>query len=112
MKKPLKAVLISALVYPGLGHFLFKKYIAGAVIFGSFSICLFLLISDIITTTNQVIMQVQRGQIPLDISAISDAILMAPGSNIQTLNIYSYLIIAAWVIGILDIYRITRKIQK
>lgn len=112
MKKPLKAVLISALVYPGLGHFLFKNYITGTAIIGSFSICLFLLIGDIITTTNQVIIQVQRGEIPLDVSAISNAILMAPGSSMQTLNIYSYVMIAAWVIGILDIYRITRKIQK
>jgi len=112
MKKPLKAVLISALVYPGLGHFLFKHYIAGTIIISSFSIPLFLLIGNIVATTEQVINQVQRGEIPLDVGAISNAILMASGSSMQALNVYTYVMIAAWVIGIVDIYRITRKIQK
>jgi len=112
MRKPLKAVLISALVYPGLGHFLFKHYIAGTIILSSFSIPLLLLVGDIVTTTNQVITQVQRGEIPLDVSAISNAILMTPGSSMQTLNIYGYIMIAAWLMGILDLYRVARKTLK
>lgn len=112
MKKPLKAVLISALIYPGLGHFLFRHYIVGTIIISSFSIPLFLLIGDIAVTTEQVISQVQRGEIPLEVSAISNAILMASGSSMQTLSLYTYVMIIAWLIGILDIYRVTRKIQK
>jgi len=111
MKKPFKAILVSALVYPGLGHIFLKYYTQGLLIIASFSLPLWFIISDVITKTNQVIAEVQNGQVPLDAVAISDAISHSSGTDMQTLSIYSYVMLAVWVIAIVDIYRITRKIK-
>lgn len=109
MKKRLKAVLTSAFIYPGLGHFLFKYYVTGAIIMAGFSVPLWLLIKEMFTKTEQVIINIQRGEIPLTIDAISDAILMSSGASMQTLNMYSYALLAFWIIGIVDLYRVSSK---
>ena len=109
MRKPFKAVLLSALVYPGLGHFLLKHYIQGCLIIVAFTLPLWFLISDMVAKTNQVIAQIQNGQIPLDSVAISDAISNSSGTELQTLTIYSYVMLGVWIIGIVDVYRISRK---
>ena len=109
MKKSLKAVLISAFVYPGLGHFLFKHYVTGTIIMVGFTVPLWLLMTEMFTKTEQVIINIQRGDITLTIDAISDAILMSSGASMQTLNMYSYALLTFWIIGIVDIYRVSSK---
>jgi hypothetical protein len=109
MKKSFKAILASALIYPGLGHLLLKHYIQGLLIIASFSLPLWFMLSDVITKTNEVITQVQNGQVSLNSNAIAEAINHSSGADMQTLSIYSYVMLAVWIIGILDVYRITRK---
>jgi len=109
MNKSIKAALLSALVYPGMGHFFLKKYAISAVITAAFSVPLYSILSGVITKTKTIIEKVENGEIPFDIHAIreslSSSVLATDG---QELNIYMYAIIVIWVIAIVDSYRLGR----
>lgn len=115
MKKPIKAALLSALIYPGAGHLLIKKYFRGSVWAILFSIPLFLILIEVINKTNQIIEQIvakiERGEIPLELFTITESV-----SNLTSdlyspaLNIKLYLMFIIWLIAILDIYQVTKKV--
>ncbi len=109
MKKSLKAVLVSALIYPGLGHFVFKKYVVGLAFIASFSIPLLLLVQGMLAKTNQMVEQIQHGDLALDVTAISNSLMTS--SDMQTFDTYTYIMLAVWIISVLDVYRVARKTQ-
>ncbi|PCK08212.1 MAG: hypothetical protein COA42_10430 [Alteromonadaceae bacterium] len=111
MNKSLKAVLLSALVYPGVGHYFLKKYIACAIFASIFTIPLFLIVKGIMIRANHVAEQIRNGAIPLDLGKISTLISdISSGPDTQALNIQTYALMIIWFASILDSYRVS--IQK
>jgi hypothetical protein len=109
MKKPIKAALLSAFVYPGAGHFLLKKYYHTAVFAFTFSVPLYFIVSEIFAKAEQVVEQIKNGEIPLDITAISESLSSAmSGDATQELNTKVYILVIIWLISIIDSYRIGR----
>jgi hypothetical protein len=109
MNKPVKAVLLSVLLYPGAGHFFLKKYVSCFALAGIFSIPLIFVMNDIFNKANQVIEQIKNGEIPLDVAAITEAIsTLTSGSEAHALNVKIYVMITVWVIGIFDAYRLSK----
>jgi len=107
MKKSVKAALLSAFVYPGVGHFFLKKYALCTVFICAFSVPLYFIVSEIFTKAEQVVEQIKNGEIPLDIAAISESLSSSmAGVDSQELNIKMYLLVIIWLIGIIDSYRI------
>ena len=107
MKKSIKAALLSAFVYPGVGHFFLKKYYHTAVFACAFSVPLYFIVSDIFTKAEQVVAQIKNGEIPLDIAAISESLSSSmAGDATQELNTKVYILVIIWLISILDSYRI------
>ena len=107
MNKSLKAVLLSVLVYPGLGHVFLKKYKTGFVLVSLFTVPFLLLVGEIVNKTNQVIASIESGDIPLDIVAISQAVSNITSSpEAQSLNINIYIMGTVWLIGAWDAYRL------
>ncbi|MFT5162710.1 MAG: hypothetical protein ACI9FJ_001287 [Alteromonadaceae bacterium] len=107
MNKSIKAALLSALVYPGAGHFFLKKYPVCLALVGAFSVPLYLVLSELVEKTNVVIAQIQNGEIPLNVPAISEAITnLISGTTEQELTIKVYVMIIVWIIAALDAYRI------
>lgn len=110
MKKSVKAALLSAFVYPGMGHFYLKKHAMFAVFACAFSVPLYFIISEIMAKAENIVEQINNGEIPLDIAAISQSLSSsAVGVDAQELNIKMYVLIIIWAIGILDSYRLGRK---
>ncbi|MFT4925239.1 MAG: hypothetical protein ACI8WB_001331 [Phenylobacterium sp.] len=110
MKKATKAVLWSALLYPGAGHFILKKYPACIVLVMCFSLPLFLVISEIVDKTNQLVARITNGEILLDVAAISKAVTqMTSSTEAEGLNVKIYIMIIVWIVAILDAYRIGRE---
>ena len=114
MKLPIKALLLSALIYPGAGHFLLKKTTRGAILAGLFSIPLFLKITDSIRKMNQmieqIVTQIERGEIPFDILIITESVSkLSENLYTQSFNIKLYLMLFIWGVAILDVYRIANK---
>ncbi|MCK5819550.1 MAG: hypothetical protein KAH18_09945 [Psychromonas sp.] len=107
MKKSMKAVLLSVFVYPGMGHFVLKKYVMSAVLFTAFTIPLCIIVSVIFQKTEKIVAQIQNGEIPLNISTISSS--LSSSSLMGELNIMTNVLLIVWIIGIIDSYRVGRS---
>jgi len=109
MKKSVKAALLSAFVYPGMGHFYLKKHAMFAVFACAFSVPLYFIISEILAKAERVVEQIKNGEIPLDIAAISESLSSSTvGVDSQEFNIKIYVLVVIWLIGIIDSYRLGR----
>ena len=100
----MKAALLSAVLYPGTGHFFLKKKVRGALFCLIFSISLYFLVSDMIINTMQILDQINNGEISLNITVISE--LLATNSDLQELNFDMYILIIIWFLSIIDSYRL------
>ena len=107
MKKSLKAGLLSALVFPGLGHFSLKKPVQGVLFSGMAIICLYFLLSTIIEIAQYISAKILSGEVPMDAARISEMITQQlvemDGGGI---NISVLLLVICWVIAIVDSVRI------
>ena len=113
MKNSTKAVLLSALVFPGAGHVFLKKYLSGGVLIVFSFIAISYLISKATENALKVVEKIQTGDIPLDIQAITDLIsTQSTGTtDIQLLDIATTVFIFCWIIGIIDSYRVSLHIK-
>lgn len=109
MSKAIKAALLSALVFPGAGHFYLKKTIAGFVLAGAALIPLYLIIAPLVGRASQIAEQIQRGAVPPDIAAITE-LLSKPSTETDPwlLNLAWAVLLFSWLIAIADSYRIGR----
>jgi len=113
MSKSVKAALLSAFVFPGVGHFYLKKRISGTLLAGSALASLFFVISKTLESAQRIAEQIQSGEGPLDIAEISALLAEQPaGSDSQLFNIASAVFIVAWLVGIFDSYRTGRAMSK
>jgi hypothetical protein len=110
VSKVLKAVLLSALVFPGSGHFLLKSHVKGALLAGVSIVCLYFLMSVSVEMAQEISVKIQAGDIPLDVAKITQALLEQSSSGTaQQANISSLLLVICWLIGIIDSYRVGRS---
>ena len=110
MRNAIKAALLSTFVFPGTGHFVLKKYVSGTILAGSAFTSLYLVFSSMLEKSLQIADKIQTGQIQPDAAVITELLLQQPsGTNDRLLNIAWTVLIAAWLIGIVDSYRIGRQ---
>ena len=109
MKKSTKAILLSAFVFPGAGHFFLKKVLSGAVLAGASFAGIYYLILDATEKAFNFTEQLQYGDIQPDIRAITELLShQTTGSEAQLLHIATTALIICWLIGIIDSYRVGR----
>ena len=105
-----KAALISALVFPGSGHFYLKKHIVGGLLAGISLLCIYLLISTVMEAAQVISLKIQSGEIPLDIDQIRAEIhKQSAASNSTTIGIATWLLGICWLAGIVDSFRLGRQ---
>lgn len=113
MKKSVKAVLLSALVFPGVGHLLLKKRIAGLVLISAASITVYLLFSQVLSASQSIVEKIQTGEVAADIVAISDLVhQQLSGNEGESMHNILMMFLVTWIVGMLDIIRIGRQIDK
>ncbi|NNK94696.1 MAG: hypothetical protein HKP41_10130 [Desulfobacterales bacterium] len=109
MSKAIKAALLSALVFPGTGHFFLKKHIIGTLLAGAASASLYLVLSRMLERALQIGEKIQRGEVQLDVAAIIELVFNQPtGTDVQLLNVAWAVLIISWLISIVDSYRVGR----
>jgi hypothetical protein len=109
MKTPLKAALISALVFPGAGHLFLKKYTSGIILTSAFSLALYFLMIDLMSKAEYMIQQIETGNIRLELSSITEQLTnQSIGMSDQTSSLITFSIGLLWVVAILDAYRVGR----
>jgi len=107
MKKSTKAVLLSALVFPGVGHIFLKKYMSGVVLAGASFAAIYYLLSKMVEKALQITESIQSGDVQLDVEAITELVSkQSTGAEAQLLNIATAAFIICWLIGIIDSYRV------
>jgi hypothetical protein len=113
MNKAFKAALVSALIFPGIGHFSLKKPLQGSLLAGASFVCLYFMVSAIMEVANQIVVKIQNGDIPMDVTNISNIVAsQLAGSDGRLINIPSYMLMVLWVVGIVDSYRVGLSQQK
>ena len=113
MKLAYKAVLYSALIYPGGGHFLLKRHAMGAVYASIATACLCALLVRAIEIAQSISNRILSGEIPFDIGKIrSEISLQALSDGSLTVTIATWLLIACWIVAGADAFRIGRQCDR
>ena len=107
MKISVKAVLLSAFVFPGVGHFFLKKHFFGTVLSGTALVALYVVVTATVERALQITDKLQSGEVQLDITAITELVSSQPtGTDAETTSIAAVALIIAWLVGITDSYRV------
>lgn len=113
MKSALKAALISALVFPGCGHFYLRKTIPGILLCATALIGLYFLFAAIMEVAMQISSKIQSGEIPFDFYQIHGMVnQQITMSESQKFNLPLLILLTSWVVGIVDSARLGRLSDK
>lgn len=108
MKKPVNAILLSALVFPGAGHVYLKKTKTGLTLISLTLLSLIYIIADIMDRAFDVVEQIQMGNVPPDTATITAMVEQQPGG--EWLGMASYTIVICWLFGIVGCYLLGKKL--
>jgi len=110
MKKPLKAALFSAFIFPGCGQLLLKKYYS-AVFYAFFaSIGLYFLFGDLRSRAQDIVDKVQRGEITADLASISALVHQQSANTIESISPALTILFIAWLVSVVEAYRVGNKL--
>ena len=113
MKKPMKAALLSAFVFPGIGHLFLKQHIQAIILIGLSASALYYLTSKSVEIALQIVEKIENGDIQADVTAITESLSkQTTGNETQLLDFASYTIMICWLIGIIDSYRVAYLREK
>ena len=113
MSKSTKAVLLSALVFPGAGHFFLKKHISAVVLMSAALGSLYYLVTTAVERALQITEKIQSGEVQLDVAEITELVSkQLTGAEAQMQNIATAVLLISWLVGIFDSYRVARMQNK
>ncbi len=106
MKHSIKSALLSALVFPGLGHIVIKKYIVGAILSVISLGAISFIVSKIMAIATRIVDGIHIGQGPVDVVALADLVTREMQSpDLGSIHTASTVLLIVWVIGLFDSYR-------
>lgn len=108
MDKAIKVALLSALIFPGIGHIFLKKHVAAAVFAGSAFICSYLLLAKVVENAIKIIEKIKPNELP-DTEEIRELIaLQLSQIDLISTNIISVILLLIWCVAAIDAYRIAK----
>ena len=111
MKKISKALLLTALVLPGAGHLYLKHYLPGISIMGVFVYLLSIIILELYKRTEKISQQIMSGEIPPELGVIIEMVTTQSEQSSQQTSLVGYSLLFIWILSMLDIYRIDKKMK-
>jgi hypothetical protein len=112
VKKSVKAALFSGLIFPGLGHMALKQYLRGSILMLPALVSLSVIVTVAARRALAIVDSINSGEIPVEKGAITELVSNSAGSaGNLTMDIALIVIVACWLIGIVDSYRLG-KIQE
>jgi len=113
MKHALKAVLLSALVLPGLGQYVLGRRRRGAVLIGIVLTALIVIVVQATRIALGILSRLEAGGTALDMPAITaaahDAMQGTGSASIQAMLV---LLVVCWLFAIVDAYRIGHALDR
>jgi len=112
MSNSLKGALLSGLVFPGLGQVVLKRYKRGVVIMLAVLASMTVIVVKAVQNALAILEKLEREGGAIDMTAITNAATQAStGSGNLIINLLLLLVFVSWIIGVVDAYRIGRKID-
>ena len=110
MKNSIKGVLLSGLVFPGLGQMVLKHYKRGIALALVTSASLSLIVLKAWQQVSLILEKVESGDGLINTGTISEAAKGASSHSDQLIfSLAPLIFILCWVIGMVDAYRIGKK---
>ena len=104
MKKSTKAALLSALVFPGLGHLYLRRYLPGSLLaLGALLAVGFLTVTAVAVATD-IVARIQSGAVPPDIVAVHRLVLDELRESGRSADLATLILMTLWVTGIAGAY--------
>ena len=108
MKPSIKAALISALVFPGLGHFALKRGARGCLFLLPALCGALLIFRQVLQRASLILDQLDNGSLALDPQAIAERLTAAAGTEGPLLTLAVALCLLCWAGSIIDSFLISR----
>jgi len=100
VKKSTKAVLLSGLVFPGLGHLYLKHWMVGMLLSGIAAAATYYIGSVVMDTASVVVEKIQSSGMPVDTDTITALVAQQSSGTEQATSLAKTVWLACWVIGI------------
>ena len=112
MKNSMKGVLLSGLVFPGLGQVMQKHYKKGIALMLAVLVGLLVFVVKATQQAFTILEKIESADGEIDMGTITNAAAQATATSDSLIyNIVLLLILACWVIGIVDAYRTGKKMD-
>lgn len=112
MPKSVKAMLLSGLIFPGSGHLYLKQFKRGYAILGIAIVCF---LTVVVSTVNQalaILNQLETEGKIADPNRMTELAQQASENSNSFLNEIAIIVLfACWLIGVIDSYRIGKKLD-
>lgn len=107
MSRSTTAVLLSALVFPGVGHLYLKHFPRGIALLAASLVCLGAIINRAMQQASLVLDQIDLEGGAFDPVQISE--LASQASNSSGSSIATFVLAGCWLVGMIDAYRLGKK---
>jgi TM2 domain-containing membrane protein YozV len=111
MKASYKAALLSAFVFPGVGHFILKKFWRGlcimALVFTGLGYIIWSSMVVALRSLDDAMLKVKAGN--ANMPELSDIVGSKTLNTDPYYNIVSFLIVCFWIFAIIDAYQIGKE---
>lgn len=96
------ALLLSALVFPGSGHFLIKRKARGCLFLVPALVALALVLRQIMARLDQVMAQIDSGALPLDVQLIMEKVDALSVNDGPAMTVAVCVLAACWIGSLID----------
>ena len=108
MTTTMKAILLSAFIFPGAGHLLLQRYQRACLFLLAAAIAIYYIFSTILAVTKKVLAEVELSSNNIDLEAINTLVNKQLASVTDTgLVITCVVLVVLWLAAIVDIIRIS-----
>jgi hypothetical protein len=102
MKRSIKAALLSALVFPGLGQLMLGKTARALLFLVPCAVAAVYICGQVLDRANAIVAQVQSGELPLDPQLLSERLSAAPGSEGPMMTVAVVVAVVCWIGSVID----------
>ena len=96
------ALLLSALVFPGSGHFVLKRKARGCLFLVPSLVALVLVLRQIMARLDQVMAQIDSGALPLDVQLIVEKVDALSANDGPAMTLAMGVLVACWIGSLID----------
>ena len=112
MKKSTRSALLSALVFPGVGHLYLKQYIFAALLSIGAAVATYFIVWNALQVALELARSIEVGNVPPEIGAITELLSKQSIDSDGSTKISMIALLIFWVIGVLDSFRVGHMLDK